>query len=134
LGLIKESEPNEKVTHVAARILERVGVDPLEILKEVERQPPGPFPHCEIEPAETILTPRGRNVLNLAIEDSRQRGNTYVGSEHLLVGLIRGGGIAERVLVGLGATFERVNAEIVDMQELAFEAWAQKGGAQSSGS
>lgn len=117
LGLVKESQTNERGISVALRILQQIGVDPLELLKGLERER-GSLPNGgqAVDPAETRLTPRGKRVLDLAIEDARQRGKSYLGTEHLLVGLIRGGGLAERVLLERGASMVRVNGVIEEME------------------
>src|SRR5439155_3858134 len=64
------------------------------------------------------LTPRAKRVIDLAYEEARQLNNNYIGTEHLLLGLIReGGGLAARVLVKLGADLERTRREVYAMQE-----------------
>src|SRR5439155_10131415 len=64
------------------------------------------------------LTPRAKRVIDLAYEEARQLNNNYIGTEHLLLGLIReGDGLAARVLVKLGADLERTRREVYAMQE-----------------
>lgn len=118
VGLVKESQTNEWGVSVALRILQQIGVDPLELLKGLERERRSlPSGHQAVDSAETRLTPRGKRVLDLAIEDAHQRGKNYLGTEHILVGLICGGGLAERVLLELGVTFVRVNGVIEEMEQ-----------------
>ena len=64
------------------------------------------------------LTPRAQRVIDLAYENARCLNNNYIGSEHLLLGLIHeGDGLAGRVLIKLGATLERTRREVYAMQE-----------------
>jgi ATP-dependent Clp protease ATP-binding subunit ClpA len=64
------------------------------------------------------LTPRAKRVIDLAYEEARQLNNNYIGTEHLLLGLIReGDGLAARVLVKLGANLDRTRREVYAMQE-----------------
>ena len=57
--------------------------------------------------------PRAKRVIDLAYDEARQLNNNYIGTEHLLLGLIReGDGLAARVLVKLGADLERTRREV----------------------
>ena len=109
LGLVRESDS------VAARILERLGVQLGRIRADIERQVTrghGNLGH------DMQLTPRAKRVIDLAYEEARQLNNNYIGTEHLLLGLIReGDGLAARVLVKLGADLERTRREVYAMQE-----------------
>jgi ATP-dependent Clp protease ATP-binding subunit ClpC len=64
--------------------------------------------------AQIPFTPRAKKVLELSYRESKQLGHTYIGSEHILLGLIREGqGVAAQVLVVLGADLNRVRREII---------------------
>jgi ATP-dependent Clp protease ATP-binding subunit ClpC len=68
--------------------------------------------------AEVGLSPGAKRVIELAIDEARYIGHNYIGTEHLLLGLLREGeGIAARVLDSLGVTLEKVRAEITRVQE-----------------
>ena len=63
---------------------------------------------------EVGLTPRGKRTIELAIEESRNLGHNYIGTEHLLLGLVRvGDGIAAGVLESLGVSLDRTRAEVI---------------------
>ncbi|MEW6182724.1 MAG: ATP-dependent Clp protease ATP-binding subunit [Bacillota bacterium] len=106
LGLLREGEG------VAARVLTEMGVDPESVLAQVKQMvEPGESPVAQ----EVALTPRAKRVLELAIDEARHLGNNYIGTEHLLLGLIREGeGIAARVLGASGIELERVRAAVVE--------------------
>ncbi|RCW41249.1 MULTISPECIES: ATP-dependent Clp protease ATP-binding subunit [unclassified Halanaerobium] len=62
------------------------------------------------------LTPRSKKVLNLAMDEARKMGHNYIGTEHLLLGLIREGeGVAVRILIELNSDLENIKEEIVDL-------------------
>src|SRR5438270_9840671 len=109
LGLVRENDS------VAARILGRMGVPLGRIRSDVERQ----LTKGEGNLGQDMqLTPRAKRVIDLAYEEARQLNNNYIGTEHLLLGLIReGDGLAARVLVKLGADLERTRREVHAMQE-----------------
>jgi len=66
--------------------------------------------------AEIGFTPRAKRVLELAVDEARRLGQNYVGTEHLLLGLIREGeGVAAHVLVALGADLNRVRGMVVQL-------------------
>ncbi len=109
LGLVRESDS------VAARILDRLGVPLGRIRADIERQVTRG--HGSLG-QDMQLTPRAKRVIDLAYEEARQLNNNYIGTEHLLLGLIReGDGLAARVLVKLGADLERTRREVYAMQE-----------------
>jgi transcriptional regulator with XRE-family HTH domain len=92
LGLVREGQG------VAARVLIGMGVRLPKVRLAVE------FIIARGEGAivnEIGLTPRAKKVITLAVEEARRLGHTYVGTEHLLVGLVQGGGIAAGVLESL---------------------------------
>ena len=104
LGLIAEGED------VAARSLLSMGISIDQVRGEVERiigrggQP---------TQGQIGFTPRSKRVLELAFDEARRLGHTYIGTEHLLLGLIREGeGVAAQVLTNLGADLEKVRAQV----------------------
>jgi len=103
LGLVRETEG------VAARVLSSLGVDLTKVRSAVE------FIIGRGEkPAqgEIGLTPRAKKVVELAVDEARRMNHTYIGTEHLLIGLLREGeGVAAGVLESLGVTLEKVRGE-----------------------
>ena len=107
LGLLREQEG------VAARALEALGVSleaarqqVQEIIGKGEGMADGPIP----------FTPRAKKVLELSLREALQFGHNYIGTEHILLGLVReGDGVAAHVLVGLGADLLTVRAEVVNL-------------------
>ncbi len=109
LGLIRENDS------VAARILDHLGVPLGRIRSDIERQVTRGHGNLG---QDMQLTPRAKRMIDLAYEEARQLNNNYVGTEHLLLGLIReGDGLAARVLVKLGADLERTRRVVYAMQE-----------------
>ncbi len=116
LGLIAEGEG------VAARALQSMGISVDQVRTEVERvigrgeQP---------TQGQIGFTPRSKRVLELAFDEARQLGHAYIGTEHILLGLVREGeGIAAQVLQNLGADLEKVRLQVISLLG---------GGAQTSG-
>jgi ATP-dependent Clp protease ATP-binding subunit ClpC len=109
LGLIRETDS------VAARILDRLGVSMQRIRSEIERY----APRGDARPGQEMqLTPRAKRVIDLAYDEARQLNNNYIGTEHLLLGLIREGeGLAARVLHKLGVDLERARREVMQLQD-----------------
>lgn len=109
LGLVRESDS------VAARVLERLGVSLSRIRAEVEKQ----LPRGDARPTQDMtLTPRAKRVIDLAYDEARNLNNNYIGTEHLLLGLIReGDGLAGRVLAKLGVELERARREVANLQD-----------------
>ena len=103
LGLLREEEG------VAAKILTNLGVSLNKIRTAVEfNSDRGERPGT----GETGLTPRAKRVIELAIDEARQLSHNYIGTEHLLLGLLREGeGVAAGVLNSLGVTLERARSE-----------------------
>ena len=103
LGLVRETEG------VAARVLSGLSVDLGKVRSAVEfiigrgeRPAQG----------EIGLTPRAKKVVELAVDEARRMNHTYIGTEHLLIGLLREGeGVAAGVLESLGVNLEKVRAE-----------------------
>jgi ATP-dependent Clp protease ATP-binding subunit ClpC len=109
LGLVRESDS------VAARILDRMGVSLQRIRNEIERYATRSEARLG---AEMQLSPRAKRVIDLAYDEARQLNNNYIGTEHLLLGLIREGeGLAARVLHKLGVDLERARREVMNLQE-----------------
>src|SRR5688572_15558374 len=109
LGLVRESDS------VAARVLEKLGVSLNRIRAEVEKQ----LPRGDARPSQDMtLTPRAKRVIDLAYDEARNLNNNYIGTEHLLLGLIReGDGLAGRVLAKLGVDLERTRREVMALQD-----------------
>src|ERR1700755_2700406 len=109
LGLVRESDS------VAARVLEKLGVSLNRIRAEVEKQ----LPRGDARPSQDMtLTPRAKRVIDLAYDEARNLNNNYIGTEHLLLGLIReGDGLAGRVLNKLGVELEKARREVMALQD-----------------
>ncbi len=109
LGLIHEGEG------VAARALEAFGVSLEEVRGEIEEIiGQGQSAHTGHIP----FTPRAKKVLELSLREALQLGHNYIGTEHILLGLIaEGEGVGAQVLVKRGATLERVRGEVVALIE-----------------
>ncbi|MEA4883554.1 MAG: ATP-dependent Clp protease ATP-binding subunit [Clostridia bacterium] len=107
LGLAREGQG------VAARALQNLGIEPDAIREEVE----GIIGKGDAGEIEMVgLSPRAKRVLELAIDEARSMGHGYVGTEHLLLGLIREGeGVAAQVLQNLGADLEHVKTEVLNL-------------------
>lgn len=105
LGLVREGEG------VASKVLSNLGVELTKVRSAVEfiigrgeRTVTG----------EIGLTPRAKKVIELAVDEARRLGHHYIGTEHLLLGLIREGeGIAAGVLESLGVNLEKVRSEVI---------------------
>ena len=97
---------------VAASALESLGVDRGQIRRQVEeRMSPGLAP---VTQGQLPFTPRGKRTLEISLEEAEGLGHSYVGTEHLLLGLIREGeGIAAQALAALDVRLESVRAEVV---------------------
>ena len=96
---------------VAAKALESLGLSMERIQGEVERIIGiGEFPVMGVIPQ----TPRAKRVLELALDEARNLGHNYVGTEHILLGLIREGeGVAAQVLKNLGADLDKVRNQVI---------------------
>jgi ATP-dependent Clp protease ATP-binding subunit ClpA len=95
---------------VAVQILLRLGVDPQKLHRELERlAPPKDAPGAT---ARLPQTRGAKRVIELAMDESRQLGSGYVGSEHVLLGLLEEGGLAAQALTALHVTAADVVAEI----------------------
>ncbi len=113
LGLIHEGEG------VAAKALESLGISLEKVRQQVEEiigagqsPPSGHIP----------FTPRAKKVLELSLREALQLGHNYIGTEHILLGLIREGeGVAAQVLVKLGADLGRVRQQVIQLLSGALE-------------
>jgi ATP-dependent Clp protease ATP-binding subunit ClpA len=104
LGLLREHEG------LAAHVLANLGVD-IEGVREVIESVLGRNERIIIQ--QIVPNSRVKKVIELSFEESRRMGHNYVGTEHVLLGLMmEGDGIAAHVLQDLGATLEKVRAEI----------------------
>jgi ATP-dependent Clp protease ATP-binding subunit ClpC len=124
LGLIGEG------TGVAAKVLKSMGVNLKDARVEVEKiigRGSG-FVAVEIP-----FTPRAKRVLELSLEEARQLGHNYIGTEHLLLGLIREGeGVAARVLENLGVDLAKVRTQVIRMLGETAEVASGGGGGKGS--
>ncbi len=124
LGLIGEG------TGVAAKVLKSMGVNLKDARTEVEKiigRGSG-FVAVEIP-----FTPRAKRVLELSLEEARQLGHNYIGTEHLLLGLIREGeGVAARVLENLGVDLAKVRTQVIRMLGETAEVTSGGGGGKGS--
>lgn len=109
LGLVREPDC------VAARILDRMGVSLAKIRSEIERQVSRGDGR---QGQEMQLTPRAKRVIDLAYDEARNLSNNYIGTEHLLLGLIREGeGVAGKVLQKLGVDLDKSRKEVMNLQD-----------------
>ncbi len=107
LGLIREGDG------VAAKALDALGISLDTVRQQVEeiigqgqQAPSGHIP----------FTPRAKKVLELSLREAQQLGHNYIGTEHILLGLIReGDGVAAQVLVKLGADLNRVREQVIQL-------------------
>jgi ATP-dependent Clp protease ATP-binding subunit ClpC len=103
LGLVREENG------VAVRVLRELGVDPRQIRERVERTV-GRGQRALY--GKLSLTPRTKRVIELAVDEARRLGHHYIGTEHLLLGLVREGeGVAVDVLQGLGVSLDKVRSQ-----------------------
>lgn len=108
LGLVREGEG------VAAAVLASFGLSPDKIRLEVEKLvQPGP---STVVSGDLPFTPKAKKVIELAMEEARALGHNYIGTEHLLLGLIREGeGIASQVLMNSGLELDKVREEVMNL-------------------
>jgi ATP-dependent Clp protease ATP-binding subunit ClpA len=109
LGLIHEGEG------VAALALESLGMR-LEAVRAQVQEIIGRGESEAASSGQIPFTPRAKKVLELSLRESQQLGHNYIGTEHILLGLIREGqGVAAQVLVKLGADFSRVRQQVIQL-------------------
>ncbi|MBU4140791.1 MAG: ATP-dependent Clp protease ATP-binding subunit [Candidatus Omnitrophica bacterium] len=108
LGLIREGEG------VASAILQNMGLSLDKIRLEIEKLvQPGP---ATVVSGDVPFTPRAKRVIELSMEEARQLGHNYIGTEHLLLGLLREGeGVAAQVLLGLGLDLNKLRSEVMEL-------------------
>ncbi|MDP8299885.1 MAG: ATP-dependent Clp protease ATP-binding subunit [Candidatus Tantalella remota] len=108
LGLVKEGEG------VAAAVLSSLGLDSEGIREEVEKLVQiGP---AKVQTTDIPFTPRAKKVIELAMDEARSLGHNYIGTEHLLLGLIReGDGVASQVLLNMGLDLKGVRDEVLNL-------------------
>jgi hypothetical protein len=113
LGLLREND------HVAARMLDRMGVSHGRIRTEVEHKLTWGNSSVSLD---KLLTPQAKHAIDLSHNEARLLENNYIGTEHLLLGLIREEeAIAGRVLAQLGVSLEAARCEIRKIQAEALE-------------
>lgn len=106
LGLIKEGEG------IAAKALVALGLGLEKIQGEVETL----IGHGQEQPFNIAYTPRAKKVIELSMDEARKFGHTYVGTEHILLGLIREGeGIAARVLNNLDISLNKARQQVLQL-------------------
>ncbi len=108
LGLLREGEG------VAAAVLQSLGMNLNNIRLEIEKL-------VQIGPTTVVtgdlpFTPKAKKVMELAMEEARALGHNYIGTEHLLLGLIREGeGVASQVFTNMGLDIEKVREEVIKL-------------------
>ena len=124
LGLVREGEG------VAAKVLANMGIELNKVRSAVEfiigrgdRMVAG----------DIGLTPRAKKVIELAVDEARRLNHHYIGTEHLLLGLVREGeGIAAGVLESLGVSLEKVRSQVIQVLNTSQGQYAQEGARTSS--
>ena len=124
LGLVRETDG------VAAKVLSNLGVELNKVRSAVEfiigrgdRPTPG----------EIGLTPRAKKVIELAVDEARRLNHHYIGTEHLLIGLMREGeGVAAGVLESLGVNLDKVRSETSRILTQSVQQTQSGGGARSA--
>ncbi|MCZ8523802.1 MULTISPECIES: ATP-dependent protease ATP-binding subunit ClpC [Paenibacillus] len=106
LGLIREGEG------IAAKALIALGLGLEKIQDEVESL----IGRGQEQPSNIAYTPRAKKVIELSMDEARKLGHTYVGTEHILLGLIREGeGVAARVLGNLGVSLNKARQQVLQL-------------------
>jgi ATP-dependent Clp protease ATP-binding subunit ClpC len=106
LGLIREGEG------IAAKALVALGLSLEKIQDEVESL----IGRGQEQPSNIAYTPRAKKVIELSMDEARKLGHTYVGTEHILLGLIREGeGVAARVLNNLGVSLNKARQQVLQL-------------------
>ena len=108
LGLVREGEG------VASAVLQKLGLDLETIRIEVEKLVQ-PGPQTQVM-GDIPFTPRSKKSLELSAEEARALGHNYIGTEHILLGLVKEGeGMAYRVLLNLGLDLDKLRSEVMDL-------------------
>jgi len=126
LGLVKEG------TGVAAHVLKSLNVDLKKIRVEVEKlvQTGSAAAAPSQQPP---FTPRAKKVLELSMEEARNIGHNYIGTEHVLLGLLReNDGLAAQVLLNMGLKLETVREEVLEFLGTEFPGTQQKAAAKKT--
>jgi ATP-dependent Clp protease ATP-binding subunit ClpC len=106
LGLVREGEG------IAAKALDSLGLSTEKIRSEVEAL----IGHGNEETTMIYYTPRAKKVVELSMDEARKLGHSYVGTEHILLGLIREGeGVAARVLNNLGVGLNKARQHVLQL-------------------
>ena len=124
LGLVREGEG------IAAKALTALGLGPEKIQKEVENL----IGHGQ-ENTQSIphYTPRAKKVIELSMDEARKLGHSYVGTEHILLGLIREGeGVAARVLNNLGVSLNKARQQVLQLLGSSETSSGHQGGSTSN--
>ncbi|MEE8360210.1 MAG: ATP-dependent Clp protease ATP-binding subunit [Candidatus Omnitrophota bacterium] len=126
LGLIREGEG------VAAAVLMSLGLDPTKIRMEVEKLvQPGSSASVS---GDIPFTPKAKKAIELSMEEARQLGHNYIGTEHMLLGLIKEGeGVASEVLMNLGLDAGKVRDEVMQILGSATPGFSTGGSDRPSG-
>lgn len=104
LGLVREGDG------IAAKALNGIAIEPVKVREQIEALVGMGEPY----EGEVGLTPRVKRVLELANEEARRQGVNYIGTEHLLLGLLmEGEGVAARVLLNMGVSPERIWKQVI---------------------
>lgn len=109
LGLCRDHDSS------AARVLDKCGVSLADVREEVEKTIPAgdSFPTQDM-----TLTPRSKRVIDLAYDEARNLNNNYIGTEHLILGMIReADGVAGKALAMLGVTLEQARKATIEIQD-----------------
>lgn len=127
LGLITEGQG------VAAKALQSMGVDQNHVRQGIEKLIGGGENRPSAMPPsgqEVVLTPRAKKVLELAADEARRMGVGYVGTEHILLGVLREGeGVAARLLNSMGLTTDKMRLQILGLLGGAGSGFFSQGGA-----
>lgn len=123
LGIVREGEG------IAAKALSALGLSTEKIQKEVEA-----LIGRGQELTQTIhYTPRAKKVIELSMDEARKLGHSYVGTEHILLGLIREGeGVAARVLNNLGVSLNKARQQVLHLLGSNEAASSHQGGGSSN--
>ncbi len=126
LGLVQEG------SGVAANVLKNMGIDLAKIRSEVEKIVKTGSTMVSV--GQLPFTPRAKKVLELSMEEASNLGHNYIGTEHLLLGLIKENeGIAAQVLLNLGVKLEDVREEVLDFLGAESNDEEEEEGAQQEG-
>src|SRR5690554_2344308 len=107
LGLVKEGQG------VAARALQEADITEEKVMEKIKEIIGEGKP---LNNTSITLTPRSKKVLNLSMDEARRMGHNYIGTEHLLLGLIREGeGVAARIITDLGGDLNKLYKQVIEL-------------------